>query len=334
MPLKSKAIVFTGQRQVDLIETEVPNPSAGEFTIQTLNTLMSMGTEMFCYRGESDVGSHWHGWVKYPFYPGYSCVGQVIKVGDGVEGIAEGNRIFSSVSHRQFANLSGNPANITKIPDDVSNEEAAWCKLATITQTAVRQAEHAMGDTAVVIGLGPIGQLVTQYLRVMGLRAVLAVDSVQSRLDIALAHGATAAFCGNAADAKDFALEHTDGVLADVVYDATGHYAVFPLALPLARRFGKVILLGDSPHPSKQHLTADVLTRQLRVIGTHNENLPPQHAHWTAPRQQRLFLQYLQRKQMRVSDLITHRFKPEEAADVYAQLERNRGNSIGVIFEW
>ena len=69
MPLKSKAIIFTGQRQVDLIETEVPNPSAGEFTIQTLNTLMSMGTEMFCYRGESDVGSHWMDGSNIRFIP-------------------------------------------------------------------------------------------------------------------------------------------------------------------------------------------------------------------------------------------------------------------------
>ena len=97
--MKSKAIVFTGPRQVDFIETDVPHPGHGEFTVQTLNTLMSMGTELICYRGESDPGSHWHGWVKYPFYPGYSCVGQVTKVGSGADGIDEGDRIFCTVSH-------------------------------------------------------------------------------------------------------------------------------------------------------------------------------------------------------------------------------------------
>ena len=191
-----------------------------------------------------------------------------------------------------------------------------------------------MGDTAVVIGLGPLGQLATQYLRVMGLREVLAIDMLRARLDIAIEHGATATFCGSAADAKDFVLEHTDGMLADVVYDVTGFYAVFPMALQLARRFGKVILQGDSPHPSKQHLTHDVLTRQLRVIGSHNQNLPPQYAYWITERQAKLFLQYLQRKQMRVSDLITHRFAPNEAADVYARLDSDRGGAVGVIFDW
>lgn len=329
--MKSTAIVFTGSRQVDLVETEVPDPGPDEFTIQTLVTLMSMGTELICYRGESDPGTHWHGWVRYPFYPGYSCVGRVIKVGDRVTQFSEGDRVFCSVSHRQFANVSGD---LIKVPDMLSDEEAAWCKLAMIAQTGVRLAEHAMGDTAVVIGLGPVGQLTTQYLRVMGLREVLAIDMIQPRLDRALEHGATAAFCGSAGDAKDFVLEHTDGRLADVVYDVTGYFSVFPMALKLARQFGKVILQGDSPHPSKQHLTHDVLTRQLRVMGSHNENLPPQHAHWTAKRQSELFLQYVQRKQMRVADLITHRFSPDKAAKVYARLDQDRGDSAGVVFDW
>lgn len=328
--MKANAVVFTGPRQVDLTQIDVPDPGHGEFTIQTLVTLMSMGTELICYRGESDPGTHWHGWVNYPFYPGYSCVGRVIKVGKDVTDFSEGDRVFSSTSHRQYTNLSGG----IKVPDGVSDEEAAWCKLATITQTGIRQAEHAMGDAAVLIGLGPLGQLITQYLRAMGLREILAVDQVQPRLDMAMKHGATAAFCGSAADAKDFVLEHTDGELADVVYDITGYHTVFPMALPLARRFGKVILQGDCPHPSKQHLTHDILTRQLRVLGSHNEALPPQYAHWTATRQSELFLTYVQRKQMNVADLITHRFDPAEAGEVYAQLDSDRGNSAGVIFDW
>lgn len=329
--MKSTTIVFTGPRQVDLTEIEVPEPGPGEFTIQTLVSLMSMGTELICYRGEFEPGTHWHSWVKYPFYPGYSCVGRVIEVGEQVTDFHEGDRVFCNVSHRQYANISGAAV---KVPDEISDEEASWCKLATITQTGVRLAEHVMGDTAVVIGLGPLGQLTTQYLRVMGLQEVLVVDPVQPRLDIALEHGATAAFCGSAADAKEFVLEHTDGKLADAVYDVTGNYAVFPMALELTRQFGKVILQGDSPHPSKQHLTHDALTRQIRITGSHNENLPPQYARWTAKRQAELFLQYVQREQMRVADLITHHFAPSEAAEVYARLEQDRGDSVGVIFDW
>jgi 2-desacetyl-2-hydroxyethyl bacteriochlorophyllide A dehydrogenase len=332
--MKSLAVVFPAPRQVDLVELDVPPPADGEFTIQTLVTLMSMGTELTCYRADSEPGSHWHRWIQHPFYPGYSCVGRIVRVGAHVAGFHEGDRVFCTMSHRQFANIPADQPNLIAVPKDLSDEEAAWCKLATITQTGVRHMEHVMGDTAVVIGVGPIGQLVVQYLRVMGLSEILVVDPNRARIDRALAHGATAGFPGVAAGAMDFCLEHTEGNLVDVVYDATGNYEVFPDALRMARPFGKVILQGDSPHPSKQRLTYDVLTRQLVVTGTWNERLPRKYAHWTARRQGALFYQYLQRGQMRVSDLITHRLEPADAVEMYPQLNEDRGDSAGVIFDW
>ena len=333
--MKSKTIIFTDKEQAELIEIDLPDePGPSEFMIRTRVTLMSMGTELACYRADSEVGSHWHGWVKHPFFPGYSCVGEVIKVGIGVENINIGDRIFHTTSHREYANLPIPSDQVVKVPMEVSDDEAVWSKLATITQTAVRQAEHAMGDTALVIGLGPIGQLVTQYLRLLGLSEILVVDQVSSRIDLALALGATAGFQGSAANARDFVLEYTDGRLADTVYDATGHFSVLPLAFPLAKQYGTVILLGDSPHPSKQHLTPDLLTRQIRLIGTHNESLPPSHSYWTPIRQQRLFLRYLKRKQMKVAGLITHRYNPSQASQVYQQLNQDRSDSIGIVFEW
>jgi 2-desacetyl-2-hydroxyethyl bacteriochlorophyllide A dehydrogenase len=332
--MKSKIIMFPAAKQVGFTEREVPDPGPGEVQVQTLVTLISTGTESWCFRGEFDADTGWAGWVKYPFTPGYSNVGRVLKVGEGVAELAEGDRVFSTAGHCQYTNLGAHTASMGRLPDYASDEDAAWCTLSYITQTAVRRAEHSMGDTAVVIGLGPLGQLVTQYLRVVGCREVLAIDTVQMRLDMALAHGATQGFLGSAADARDFVLEHTDGQLADVVYDVTGHYAVFPLALKLVRNFGTLLLLGDTPHPSRQCLTHDVLTRQLRVIGTHNDRLPPEHAHWTGARQAQLFLQYIHRGQMRVADLVTHRFSPMDAPKVYPMLQTEREGTMGVLFDW
>jgi threonine dehydrogenase-like Zn-dependent dehydrogenase len=191
--------------------------------------------------------------------------------------------------------------------------------------------------------------LTVQYLRLIGLREVLAIDTVQSRLDMAKAHGATATFCGSAADARKFVEERTDGPStllraapslskggkrADAVYDVTGHDAVLPLALNLVRTLGIVVLIGDAPHPSRQHLTHDVVRRQVKIVGTQNDYLPPQHAHWTAAEQIPLFLQYLHRGQMRVKDLISHRFSPADAPKAYALLQENRAATMGVIFRW
>lgn len=104
-----------------------------------------------------------------------------------------------------------------------------------------------------------------------------------------------------------------------MVYDVTGHWQVFPTALPLARDFGRLILLGDSPEPSKQRLTQDILTRQVAVVGTHNTRLQPEYAYWTRNRQIELFYKYIERRIFHVEDLITHRYQPDQAPEVYEQ---------------
>ena len=329
---KSKAIVFEGAEQVRLIEEEVPEAGAGEVLVETTVSLVSTGTECHCFAGRFDPGTTWANWVKYPFRVGYSAVGRVVQVGADVADLKEGDAVFAGKPHQQFAVVGVDQA--VKLPDSVSDEAASWASLAFVVQTGVRRAEHAMGDTAVVIGLGPLGQLAVQYLRLLGLRQVLAIDTVPMRLDVAAAHGATATFCGSAGDARDFVGEHTDGLLADVVYDVTGHWSVLPQALPLARDFGKIMLLGDTPQPSKQHLTHDVLGRQVAVLGTHNIKLQPQYAWWTIRRQIELFFTYVQRGQMHVDDLITHRHPPEEAPALYSRLLADRSDTLGVLFDW
>ena len=109
---------------------------------------------------------------------------------------------------------------------------------------------------------------------------------------------------------------------------------MLPLALPLAKRFGLVMLIGDAPNPSQQVLTSDVITRQISIRGTHNENLPGDQAQWSPARQIELFHTYLMRGQMRVDDLITARHAPAEAPRVYARLLQDRGASLGVLFDW
>ena len=330
--MKSITIVFPEARRVELIEEQVPDPPAGKVIVRMTVSLMSTGTESFCYRGEFDEQTNWSNWVKYPFYPGYSGVGTVVKIGPDVTGVREGDAVFCGGAHRQY---SLRPADrIVVIPDGIGHEDASWSALSNIAQTAVRRAEHAMGETAVVIGLGPIGQLVTQYLNVVGLREILAVDTVSMRLQWASEHGATRSFCGTASEAKQFVADHTGGVLADAVYDATGHWSVFPDALRMVRDFGRVVLVGDTPHPSRQHLSHDVMMRQLTVLGTHNAKLQPRHAWWTEPRQIELFQTYVRRGQLRVGDLITHRHPPEAAPQVYEQLQQDRSQTLGILFDW
>ncbi len=332
--MNSRVIVFPEPERAALIEEEVAAPGPGRLLVQASCSLVSTGTEMICFHASCDPGTHWAGFAHLPHRPGYSLMGRVAQVGEGLADWQVGQRVICTANHRSHVLIEPQQVWGVHVPDSITDAQAVWAVLGVITQTGVRMAEHVMGDSAVVIGLGPLGQLVVQYLRALGLEQILVVDPVQTRLDLALKHGATAAFCGRSDDCKDFVLEHTQGRLADVVYDVTGHWAVLPTALPLARDHGKLLLLGDSPHPSRQVLTYDVVSRQVKIIGTRSSWLPPAYAMWTPQRMTDLFLTYLQRGLMVVDDLTTHRVRPEEAPQVYASLAANRTDTLGVLFDW
>lgn len=329
--MESANIVLTGKERVELLREQAPAAPPGGLLVRTRMSLISTGTECICYRSEMDEGTHWAGWVQYPFYLGYSNVGEVVALGADAEGYDLGDRVFSPSPHRQFAAVG---SGAVKVPDGVADESAVWSKLATIAQTGVRRAELKMGARVAIVGAGPLGQLLTQYARLMGAAEVMLIDMVESRLEAARDHGATQLFAGSAADAVPFVEAHTGGALADVAFDATGHFAVLPLALKLVRRFGTLMLIGDSPHPSRQVLNADVITRQISVRGSHNEVLPPDVEGWDAQRQIELFYTYLERGLMRVGDLVTSRHAPQEAPEVYARLLESRAETIGVVFDW
>lgn len=330
--LNSLNIVLTGKQNIELLPESLGSLPDDGLLVKTRLSMLSTGTECICYRGELEEGSHWAGWVKYPFYPGYSNVGVVEEVGSAVQDFQVGDRIFCTSHHQQY-HIARPPAR--KIPDEVSDESAVWTKLATIAQTAVRRARLELGAKVAVIGLGPVGQLIVQYCRLMGAEEVLAIDLIESRLRVAAKHGATQTFTGAAAEALPFVREHTNGRLADFVFEVTGHPAVFPFSLKLTRNFGTMMLVGDCPQPGKQSLAVDIITRGVEVRGAHNEKLPPNEAEeWGKLRQTELFYKYIARGEMRTEDMITSRHSPYEAPEVYARLVKDRADSIGVAFDW
>ena len=168
--MKSLVVTFTGPRTVELREQEVRDPGPGEILVRTVVSLVSTGTEGLCLEGDFDLDSRWASATRYPQTPGYSNVGRVLEVGKGVAGLAEGDRVFTTSTHRQFALVAADHPKSAKLPDYTADEDATWSWLAAVTQTGVRRAEHAIGETAAVVGVGPLGQLVVQYLRLAGLQ--------------------------------------------------------------------------------------------------------------------------------------------------------------------
>ena len=334
----SRNIVFSAPKTVEFTEQPVPSLGANQFLLRTEVSLVSTGTETIVLGGEFEPNSHWDNWVRYPFAPGYCAVGTVEEVGAEVENYQVGDRVATRSPHAQFAviNADGWVAPLA-VPGGVASEEAVWFGMATIAQNGVRRASHALGDSVVVIGAGLLGQLVTQYLRLSGAREIIVIDTSAPRLELAKAGGASHVLGCGAGEAKDEVWRLTRGRGADVVYDVTGHPAVLAPALGLARDFGRLLLLGDSPRPGEQRLSPDVISRGVSIVGAHDTHAlarPNPHFYWTNGNMGALFFHYLQSGQMRVAPLVTHRFDPANAPAAYAQLVRDRSSALGVLFDW
>lgn len=333
--MQSLNMYFTGQNKVEFVSEPVNDPRPNEVLVQTTKTLVSTGTETICLERRFEPGSHWDRWVQYPFPPGYSLAGQVIAVGSEVQDFKPGDRVAARAHHHQYIRTT--PDRLYLIPEGVSDEDATWFGLANIVQIGVRKAEHKLGDEIVIIGLGLLGQLVTQYARLMGAWKIIAIDTAVKRLDMACQHGATTALAQNVGDAQAEVMRLTGGLGASVVYEVTGAPAVFQKALPLLRRFGKLVLLGDTGTPSEQRLTGDVVVKGLTIVGAHDTNPPPEatdHAYWSHRKMTDLFFDYLQRGDMRVGDLVTHRYSPADAVQAYEMLRTDRAAAMGVVFDW
>ena len=345
--MKSKYIVFPAPRQVEIREEEITPPVEGEILCAAEKSLISIGTELHCLNGIFEPGTNWYDWVKYPFRPGYSMVGRVIEVGKGVETVKVGDRIANYGEHQQYYKVKlfdvakrydiPEGIGIYVVPEGVSSEDATWRSLAVTTQNAVRRAQFQFGESVGVIGLGLLGQLVTQYLAAAGAQRIIAIDLAQSRLDLAKQHGATHTLAMSAQDAVAAVREITKGWLLDVVFDVTGHPATLATCPALLRRLGRLMLLGDTPTPSQQHLGPGVLFKSLSILALHGYAIPEKTTEftpWTVETMSHVFFDYLQRGKINVRELVTHRYPVAQAPEVYLNLLQNRSGAVGVIFDW
>jgi len=193
--------------------------------------------------------------VQYPMRSGHEWVGEIVEVGSSVEGFKVGDRVgafvqracgmcrncqrglFNMCTTRQgekgremlpsikaggFAEYGwAHPSVLKHIPDNLAYEEAAFAEPLACCYNGVDRTPIRSGDTVVIVGVGPIGQLLAQLARVKGGR-VIAVDLDKGRLEMAKQLGAEATVVASDLDAKEQILALTDGIGAEAVIVAVG----------------------------------------------------------------------------------------------------------------
>lgn len=327
--MATNRLVFPAGSTVELRGFAPPQPGPGEVLIRTRSSLISTGTEGIVFARRFDPGTHWDQWVKYPFFPGYASVGVIEAVGSGVPGDRIGQRVACRGGH---ASHHVRPAkDAFPVPDALPDDHALWFALAKIAFMGARAAELRIGDSVAVIGAGPVGQMALRWVRALGARHLVVIDSDQARLEHARNGGATATVAGAIDGVRDQILAACGGKAPRVVIDSTGNAAVFASALRLVANRGRVVILGDTGSPATQHLTSDVITRGLTITAAHDCHTDEQ---WHDASITDYVFDLATAGRFPLAGLVGRLRDPRDCQAVYDELQTRRTGTMGVAFDW
>lgn len=326
--MKSLRVVWTEPGVVKVEGWQVPKVGKDEVLVKTHLTLISPGTERAWLLHLPNTPS------TFPQYPGYSAVGEVVKVGKKVRKFKVGNRVAWAGRHAAHAVVREDA--LLPIPSDLPDEEAVFFRLVAIALQGVRKARIELGESVVVLGAGLIGLLAVQLAKLSGGFPVISTDLADIRLDVAQKIGAD--FTLKVDESLTSRVNELSGGGAHVVIEATGNPEAIPLSFQLARRMGRVILLGSTrgTTPSVNFYT-DVHRKGLVIIGAHDSIRPQVDSSpgfWTAKDDEALALKLLAARRIKVSPLVTHRFVGLEAPRAYDLLFSSDLSALGIMLDW
>ncbi|MDO8692258.1 MAG: zinc-binding dehydrogenase [Dehalococcoidia bacterium] len=211
---------------------------------------------------------------------GHEFCASVVEVGEGVKGVEVGDRVTARNAlpcGACGACLSGRsdmcrslriigmhipgclgeygtvPAEVlTKVPESVSDNEAACSQPLSEAVEAVASAHLELGDTCVVIGSGTMGLGCIQAAKASGAGTVIATDVRSEALDLARQMGADVVLDPHKSNPLEAILDLTDGLGADIVFETAGGpqeqglggYATLDQSVEVARTKGKIILIA------------------------------------------------------------------------------------------
>ena len=281
--------------------------------------------------------------LDQPLPLGYCNVGIVMEVGNGVTGFSAGDRIISNGKHAEAVCV---PVNLcAKVPEGVSDEEAAFTVLGAIGLQGIRLVQPSLGETVVVTGLGLIGLVTVQLLRAHGCR-VLGIDFDAEKLALAKQFGAEVVnlATGEEPVAAAQLFSRGRGVDAVIITASTKSNEPVHQAALMCRKRGRIVLVGVTGlELSRADFFEKELTFQVscsygpgRYDSNYEENgqdYPIGFVRWTEQRNFEAVLDMMADGRLDVKPLVSHRFNIDEAEKAY-ELVGGSAPSLGILLQY
>jgi len=276
---------------------------------------------------------------------GYAGAGVVVEKHSTVREFEVGDRVSyggEGTGHGEYILASRNY--VTKLPESVPLKLGCFATLGSIAINAVRTSKVAMGDVVVVQGLGLVGQLIIQFVRLQG-GVAIGIDLREDRLLLAKKLGAHQVV--RAEDAAQAIATTTNGRGADCVIVAAASKSPMPAlqALELSREKGRIVIVGaiELSFPWEQMYLKEIELLMARAYGAgcydpeyekEGHDYPPSQIRWTANRNMEEFLRVLACRQLEIEPLISHEFPLDQAPLAYATLLEPTNHSLAVVLRY
>jgi len=329
-----KAAILEAQGVMNYKEVPTPTPMPGNVRIQ-VKAVSICGSDIKRYKSGHRV---------YPIILGHECGGIIDNVGKGVNKQLIGKHVsviplvpcfecsqcqrgyfsachnYSFIGSRQpgaFADYLELPeSNVLIVPDELPFEHVALIEPSTVARHMLSMGDFMAGETALVFGVGSIGLMVVQWLRILQAKLIICVDISDDNLETARKMGAHVTLNLMRDDVISEVLKLTgDG--ADMSLETAGVPQTLEQSVHVTRPRGKVILAGNQPIDKSLPLTfiENMIRRELSIIGSHMSFSSPFPGHeWTDS------VAALLDGSLDMDTLISHRFSLAETPEVFAKI--------------
>ncbi len=283
--------LVTGRGRIEIQDLPEPEPAPGKAVVE-ISYCGICGTDLHAYHSGDPYN---------PAICGHEWTGTLSAVGPDAGTLREGDRVGVGVAsacgacpecrsgdaahcgqallgmlglgpmaaaHGGFARaIAVEAARLYPVHPKLSDEEAALLEPATVAVHALRRTPLRLGESAVVIGAGPIGLLVLQCARIAGAGATVVVEPEPTRARLAAELGATEVIDPRTASVDEAVRSACGRLGADVVFECAGLPETIDQSVSLVRRGGVVSLVGLATVPARIS-PASWLSREVRLVAS------------------------------------------------------------------
>jgi threonine dehydrogenase-like Zn-dependent dehydrogenase len=341
-------VALTQPRTVALVEEPERPLGPADVRLRTLYSGISAGTELAFYRGTDPyLRKRWeperrlfvddprHEALGFPITNwGYEEVGEVIEAGPEAA-LPLGALVYGTWGHRSQHVVAAADAGARLLPQGTDPLLGIFSHIGPIALNGVLDSAVRLGETVAVFGLGVVGQLCSQLLRLAGAR-VVGVDLIAARRELARTLGLDMALDPGAGPVAEQVKDLTNGRGADVCVEASGSTRALQEAVRACAYNARVVALGFyQGEAAGLYLGEEFHHNRIRLVCSQIGGIAPELQHrWDRPRLAHTFMDLALKGAVQCRALVTHRVPAVEAAAIYRLLDERPQEVLQAVLDF